>query len=122
MVDSRDVGMRADCGEGRATGLPGSSTVSPRIVPAGAGGQIVAVAGGPVAAVNAVCQSWAQGQSRGRCRTRRRPVAAIRAGTFLSMLRTLAHLALARPRSPSPSTARATLKANAGPATQGAGG
>src|SRR3546814_5139079 len=110
MVDSRDVGMRADCGEGRATGLPGSSTVSPRIVPAGAGGQIVAVAGGPVAAVNAVCQSWAQGQSRGRCSTRRRPVAAIRKKKMNSLVRTLAHLARARPGAPSASTARAMLK------------
>src|SRR3546814_13462092 len=92
----------------------------PRIGPAGVGGQIVAVGGGPVAAVNAVCQSWAQGQSRGRCSTRRRPVAAIRAGTLISLVRTLAHLARARPGASSASTARAMLRDMAAQANQAA--
>src|SRR3546814_10179984 len=55
-----------------------------------------------------------------RCSTRRRPVAAIRAGTLISLVRTLAHLARARPGAPSASTARAMLKAIAAQATQAA--
>src|SRR3546814_2379798 len=55
-----------------------------------------------------------------RCSTRRRPVAAIRAGTLISLVRTLAHLARARPGAPSASTARAVLKAIAAQATKAA--
>jgi len=41
------------------------------------------------------CQAGCHGQSRGRCRTRRRALVAIRAGTAMRWLRRVAHRACA---------------------------
>ena len=63
----------------------------------GLGGQGVTGWGGLVARAWSALQAWAQGQCVGRCRTSRRPVAAIRAGTWMIWRRRVAHRALARP-------------------------
>src|SRR5450830_1011715 len=66
------------------------------IVPAGAGGQVPAVVGGPHAWKNSSVQALAQGQPAGRCRCSRRAEVAIRAGTAMSLRRMVAVAALAR--------------------------
>lgn len=57
------------------------------------GGQVVAGRGGPVAASKSWCQVWAQGQSRGRCRIRRRPVEAAKSEPLVRRAEALVELA-----------------------------
>jgi|SRR5665647_1780402 len=64
------------------------------VVPAGAGGQVVAITGGPQAWWNSSVQASLQAQPAGRC-TRRAEVA-IRAGIWMSLRRIVAVVALAR--------------------------
>jgi len=98
------------------TGFSASDSFGLR--PRGLGGQAVAVPGGPVAVVYTVCQCSAQGQARGRCRTRRRPVVAILAGTLMILRRRVAHRAAAM--SAATAVARARLNAMTAQATQAA--
>ena len=106
-------------GRGGAADLAGSSTGCP-VGPVGAGGQVVAAAGGPVAVAvsQSVVQAVAQGQCVGRCRTRRRPVVARRAGTVMMRRRSVAQRAVAMPAAMD--AARARLNDRAAKETQAA--
>ena len=76
------------------------------------------VVGGPVAVDHSRVQPEAQGQWVGRCKIRRRPVAAIRAGTLMILVRRLAQRALAWPAATA--AVRARLKAMTAQASQAA--
>jgi hypothetical protein len=99
-------------------GLSGFSTVVLGSCPLGLGDQVVAMRGGPVAADHSDCQSGAHGHWAGRCRTRRRPVAAIRAGTLKILVRTVAQRDLCWPAATAVALAR--LNAITAQATQAA--
>lgn len=76
----------------------------------GLGGQVLArEAGGAFATWCRACQALAQGQSQGRCRSRRLAVEAMRPGMLMIFVRRLAHRALAR--SAATAVARAMLNA-----------
>jgi hypothetical protein len=74
------------------------------------------MSGGPVAVEHSDFQSGAHGHWSGRCRTRRRPVAAIRAGTLKILMRTVAQRDLCWPAATA--VALATLNAITAQATQ----
>ena len=82
-------------GQGWPAGLAGSSTGGPGSRPFGLGGQVVGAGGGPVAMACRARQLSAQGQSVGRCSTRRRAEDAIRAGSSISWVRRVAQRAFA---------------------------
>lgn len=81
-------------GREEAAGLSGSSTQFLGLALSGRGGQVVAGAGGPQAALKSPSQPSCHGQFLGRCITRRRAELARRAGTAMSWRRMVAVVAL----------------------------
>jgi len=81
----------------RPASLSGCSTESPCSCRRRLGGQVRPLAGGgPQACRKSSVQASSQGQSRGRCRMTRRAEDAIRAGTWMSLRRVVAVVALAK--------------------------